>query len=203
MMKLLATLISATIAGGPVTIESWVWGSDIPVIVYTNNADMVSPVEYKDYGFIQLATEHESRQLSVVLVKRPPGYMYPSNEKFCSSLLPAAVAEHMATTGVTDIQSVSIHIDAYPYRAACKCYFRLLVSMGMNRVGLGSGVVVPPSQEDEFCDYDQVHLIGRPVEEGSSGHSPVTPTLARDIQKLRRSAHYNYIDRSKKQLTVS
>ena len=73
----------------------------------------------------------------------------------------------------------------------------------MNRVGMGSGVVVPPSQEEEFCDYEQAHLLGRPVEEGSSGHSPVSPTLARDIQKLRRSAHYNYIDRSKKQVTVS
>ena len=192
--------LQTAIGASPTTIHSWVWGPGVPRIVATSNEDMESPVDYMDHGFIQLATAHDVGQISVVLVKRPPSDLFPRDEKFCSTMLPAAMVEHAEATGLKSIKSVLIHFDAHPYRAACKCYMRLLISMGLNRVGQGSGVVVHPSQVEEFCDYEQPEMFGRPVD-GVAGHPPARSET--DIDRLRTSASYFLTDNSKYQRLIN
>jgi hypothetical protein len=67
-----------------------VWGPDIPEIVYTSNERIKSPVDYADHGFIQIASEEDFGQISIVLVERPPRTL----------LLPAAVAQHIAESEI-------------------------------------------------------------------------------------------------------
>ncbi len=172
--------VQESVAVFPIT-QTWIWGDGLPRI----NKDYIEGEEeefklisdYTEHGFIQLEFEPDLGALSIKLVKRPPSEYYPSSEPFCSKMLPTTIAEFIEANHVTDISSISVVVKAHPYFAACKCYMRTLISMGLNRVGEGSGVVVDSSKIDEYCDWRPVTITGRPTLNGSYGSSPTTVSL--------------------------
>lgn len=170
----------------PDVTQSWLWGESPPDFEKESIFDE-RPLawRYPDHGFIQLTAVAD--RIAISLVKRPPARFFPAGEKFCSSLLPAAFFEFVTSNEIDPvlIKVVSVTIDAHPYKAACKCYMRTLIGMGMNRIGLGSGVVLQDHQVEEFCDYEHVLVEGRPV-----GDSATAPAVNATALTLLRAAPF-------------
>ena len=148
----------------PGASKAWIWGDSPPppALVFEDEHKPLA-WQYPEHGFIELTWLFD--RVEIHLVKRPPARFFPENEKFCSTMLPAAIRDILETNEVPVelIQIIGVTIDAYPYRAACKCYMRVLMGMGLNRVGGGDGVVVTENKLEEFCDYEHVRIEGRPA----------------------------------------
>ena len=184
-------LLLAGLANGQIKSQTWIWGRSIP-----RKMDDIN--DFRDHGFIRIQSSSEDR-LDIALVKRPPPHLYNSDEKFCSSMVPAAIAEFMDGSGMDRVKSVFVEINAHPYRAACKCYMRTLISMGLNRIGEGSGVVVGGDRIEEYCDYKHQSITGRPVVEGTFGYSPMTDYIDTDREKLRQTSTFVLVERGTKE----
>jgi len=135
-----------------------------------------------DEGFIQLQASRD--ELVIVFVKRPSPQLYPSDEMFCSKMLPAAMKSFMEKHHFMEPKKISVFIDAHPYVAACKCYVRLFISMGMHVV---NSLAVRDESVDAFCLTWRIVLAGKP-EEGERGHVPLKVTEM-DGERLNEAWH--------------
>jgi hypothetical protein len=128
--------------------------------------------QFPNHGFIQLETgEHDS--ININLVKRPPPEFYPAYEKFCSKFLPAAMLDLMEEASMIDgVSEVRVFMTKDSYTAACRCYMKTFLAMGLPRIGETYGVVISASDIDEFCVHPQPMLRARPVSLGEVGRAP-------------------------------
>ena len=186
MMKLTALLCLVGINSvvSKETTMTWIWGKGKPTRnpMFKEEGKLLS--DFTDHGFIQLQYSDILGAISIKLVKRPPNEFYPESNKFCSKMLPATIADFIDIHHIPRIEAINVTLDAHPYMAACKCYMRTMISMGLNRVGLGEGVVVTSDQVEDFCAWRPTSITGRPAVERSLGHSPATVSLE-DMDQLR------------------
>jgi hypothetical protein len=177
MMRIIVFIVSLLLesAAEVPIVKTWIWGVGVPVIPEFIEADDEAThllSDYTDHGFIQLEYKPIQEELLIKLVKRPPGEFYAESEPFCSRMLPTTIAQFIEAHQISRIKLMSVVVHAQPYMAACKCYMRTMISMGMNRVGAGDGVVVKPGQVESYCDWRLEQIIGRPALEGTFGYSP-------------------------------
>jgi hypothetical protein len=191
-MRNICLLLLFGLTGSQSKSQTWIWGRTIP-------EKMEDILDFSDHGFIRIQSSSDD-SLQISLVKRPPHDLYSENEKFCSSMVPAAIAEFMDGSMMDRLTSVFVSINAHPYRAACKCYMRTLISMGMNRIGEGSGIVVGPDRVEEYCDYKHESITGRPVVVGGFGNSPMTDSIDTDREKLRQTSSFVLVERENGEL---
>jgi hypothetical protein len=97
-------------------------------------------------GFIQL--EGDSQELEICLVQRPKHW--DANSAFCSSMLPAAVRDFYTATGISieGVRRIKVLNSASPREAGCRCYVKLMVSLGFNVV---NGKELDIEEIPEFC----------------------------------------------------
>jgi len=108
---------------------TWIWGPvDTPRVARRN-------VRFFDrfphHGFIQLQVQGRV-VASIEKVKRPPIPYWPSEEPFSSRVLPVAIARILTVNDLqfSDIDIMTVEIDAEPYEAACKCYLKSFLLFG-------------------------------------------------------------------------
>lgn len=172
----------------PAISRSWIWGPSVPSSSLQRFTDSLSDA-YPDHGFIQLRLDDDT--LTISLVKRPPAIMWPPENKFCSRMLPAAINEFFSesvVTGINDINSVMVSIVADPHIAACKCYVRTLLAMGMDRLRMDSNEPVTEAEIDAFCADEPDIILARP----SIGGPRLPPVTMKDMTDLA-SAHFHLV----------
>jgi hypothetical protein len=197
-LTVFSILFVGTVTGavqGPIHVKSWIWGEDVPALISDDSDKISSPSDYPDHGFIELVISEPESAILISLVKRPPAAYFPEDEKFCTHMLPAALADMVEETFMTNIQSISVYLDADPYRPACKCYMRTFIRMGLNRIGQGSGIIVNEGDVESFCDYSHDAIIGRPAIQGGSGHVP-SGVSEEDRRKLSETVSFILHDQS-------
>jgi hypothetical protein len=121
--------------------QSWIWGEGIPeILIIDDNLDICIDEKdcnlsrYIDHGFIQIHATSDC--LYIDLVKRPPGRLFPLEERFCSTMLPAAISEFMESTLPSiEIKMAQVDINSENHQAACKCYVRTFINMGLTLIG--------------------------------------------------------------------
>lgn len=189
-------MLVVAVVGQDEILQSWIWGEGVPQVVSRfadQDEDMKLLSDYSDHGFIQLLYRKSTDGLTINLVKRPPGRFYSESEPFCSKMLPAAIARFLEHHQIPTVSEVSVVVDGHPYLAACKCYIRVMISMGLARVGEGSGVVVTPSLVEDFCGWRPKSIVGKPTVPGAMGHSPASVSEA-DTVKLSTSSSMVLVD---------
>jgi hypothetical protein len=103
-------------------------------------------------GFIELS--FDGYELSIDLVRRPSHI--PLGDKFCTSMLPAAVADFISTImgsygfHVTSIERMEVFNIADNPMAACRCYARVMVNMGF---ALINGKLADSDSIPELCEW--------------------------------------------------
>jgi hypothetical protein len=151
----------------PVVRVAWVWGETIP---QSDHSSLPLVEVYPEHGFIQLSSDFET--LFVDLVKRPPAHLFPEEQSFCSSVLPAAIYDFFSAIhgpGIEAIQRVHVVMDTLTYEAACKCYMRTFVAMGFDHV---DGSSVSFSEITQFCRQGERHEISATPARRQRGHLP-------------------------------
>ena len=102
-------------------------------------------------GFIELS--FDGYDLSIDLVRRPSHI--PLGEKFCTAMLPAAVAEFVSTTmamrgfDLNSIDRVAVYNIAEDPVVGCRCYARVMVNMGFAVI---NGKRTDPASVPEACE---------------------------------------------------
>jgi hypothetical protein len=163
------------------TIQTWVWGEDIPRLLDINRSPMELfelPDDYPDHGFIQLEYNRKEEEMRLILIRRPPSRLFSKTEPFCSTMLPAAIGEFMRHLEIKRVKQIAVHIDADPYIAACKCYMRTFIRMGLSKVGTENIHDI-----NRFCSSKHSTIVATPEDESSWGHAPSGVGLT-DIAKL-------------------
>ena len=102
-------------------------------------------------GFIELS--FDGYELSIDLVRRPSHI--PLGDKFCTSMLPAAMAHFISTImstygfDATSIERMKVVNMADNPMAGCRCYARLMVNMGF---ALINGKQTNSESVPELCE---------------------------------------------------
>ena len=126
--------------------QTWIWGEGGPIFLYDRNEEIELLTEVVDHGFIRLIYKPQYEGLDMDLVKRPPEHLFPEDIPFCSIMLPATISEFMDRHNLIDkIKNVRVIVSANPYLAACKCYLRTMMSMGMNNIGISNKSIIVTS----------------------------------------------------------
>ena len=179
---ILFSLLIVFVVSSEATIQTWIWGEGGPAFLYDRNEEIELLSEIPHHGFIQLEYKPRVKAIVISLVKRPPGALFPRSEKFCSRMLPAAMAEFIRIHNIGKIKSISVIVEADPHIAACKCYMRTMISMGLTRVG--DDRIVGEDDVEAFCVLKPPRHIGATsIINGRSGHSPITVSVS-DLQLL-------------------
>ena len=208
-MRKLILLLGVAVAEFPYQhlTQSWIWGEGFPNILFIDGfssgsiSDKEASVKsYSDHGFIQIHAQSDC--LYIDFVKRPPGRIFPLEEKFCSTMLPAAIAEFMDSTFESiQIRWAHVHISSDTYELACKCYVHTFISMGLTRIGERSPISVSHESVNDFCRREEVEIIARPPLEGDIGHIPISVSpMTKEI--LRKTASTIVIERTLPDLSV-
>ena len=116
--------------------------------------------------------------LEIKFVKRPPASLW-QEETFCSSALPAAVAQVInSPTLKQPITRMMVVVSAVPFVAGCRCYAKSLLAFGMNVI---NGEIAEPMEYGAVCDRprDEISvLVGSKIESApSSDDSVFVPKL--------------------------
>ena len=163
--------------------QVWIWGDHIPP---RWTASQSLSREFPDHGMIELSLLHDV--LKINIVKRPPFWLWPTHERFCSSMLPAAINSLFRDNhiDVATLRQVTVQVDADPYIVGCSCYLRVILRMGfairINRQDV--------SQENvpaicELMDPSPEIVIGW-LEEGA--HATLPPVTKADMDRLTRTS---------------
>ena len=147
-------------------IYTWIFGKVKYVEHFVENLD-IDPLNIPQ-GFIQLAGD--GRNLEISLVQRPRDWK--EGKKFCSRLLPAAVRDMYAMSGMDIKKLERIEVDnvATPKVAGCKCYVRLMVAMGLNVI---RDQPIKKHDIKELCENWGTSKYMRGVlEKGQTAHLP-------------------------------
>jgi hypothetical protein len=143
--------------------------------------ETLSLVSDESPGFIELSFLESSGQLSIDAVRRPS--LFPANFKFCSNLLPAAIADFVTKKLEISLDKIST---VYTYNAAvdslvaCKCYAGVMVKMGFDMIN-GHRVI----DVSEFCEVNgNPELIGRISNNSQQPHLPATEFVSEILISL-------------------
>ena len=160
---------------GPDAISQlWVWGhTALPHPSGDTQYGVPLTQRYPEHGFIEISLD--GNILSIDLVKRPPADVWPTDIKFCSSMLPASISQFFIDNELllNVVDRVEVELEAEPFTAACKCYVRVMINMGFSILN-GGPRPVNQTDVDEFCHHDHYSITGHlPV--GEAGRLPVVP----------------------------
>ena len=100
-------------------------------------------------------------------------------------MLPAAIYDLMESHHLYGIKAVFVAVNASPYIAACKCYARTMMAMGLRRV-VRSLESVKSSKLAGICRYKPSSIRARPIPKGACASLPESVTLE-DRLLLRQS----------------
>jgi hypothetical protein len=137
-------------------------------------------------GFIQLSGTEE--HLHISLVQRPQ--RWPDGSRFCAPILRAAVREFYERSGfeLSKLVSVSVNNFANPREAGCRCYVRLMIQMGLDRIGGFDRL--RDDQVGRFCDPETGVKMSF-IEGRSSGQAARLPSEDAQAAKILKSAYFD------------
>ena len=184
VFSILFAMSCSETSGGSGATQTWIWGEGVPDIVDPDSDETEFDLDYPEHGFIQIDGDLDEMSISIELVRRPPSSLYPESEPFCSKMLPAAIADFMEVHLMTIVTEISVFIYGHPYIAACKCYVRTMMQMGLGRIE--DELISSPNMVEEFCARREAYLFGKPVVDGAFGHTP-DQVSQRDLNILRHS----------------
>lgn len=126
MILLLLLWIQGLLGTSLITSTTWLWGDGDGVYL--------SLYEGND-SFIRLMKQND--EITIGLVKRGPNWL---GKSFCGEVLPAAMHRfiEMHKINIQEISLLRVFNVAVPAVAGCKCYARLMLSMGFDVVNYSS-----------------------------------------------------------------
>ena len=143
----LAAVHSATATG------TWLWDSDGIDIVEISPKLEISR-QYSHLSFIRLQLEENI--LSIDLVNK--GTNWPAKNSFCKEMLPATILRFLVSNSVEfdSLHAVQVVNLSEPREIGCRCYVRVMVSMGFNEI---NDEPVTDDEIPKFCRHYAGELI--------------------------------------------
>ena len=176
-------------SGGNRTIVSvtWVFGRIADIAEFHSHYGVKSGLA-EGTGYIRLQAEESWLELDAV--KRPEAW--PPTRSFCTALLPAAVMEFYAESGldVRKLKSVYAPNNAGRNPGTCACYAKVMVTMGF-RV-LGDKVVRAWTDIPAICAIHSEFLVG--TLHPSTEMPPQIPEVHEDaFAGIRRAKFFKFV----------
>ena len=129
---------------------TWIWG-DVSGLDLEETLRILTIYGWPDLSFIRLVKYFDT--LSIELVQK--GTEWPESESFCSAMLPSAMREFIEIHDIDlkgEVSKIDVLNASDPNIAGCKCYVRLMVSMGYDVVE--GQVLKSKSDIDQFCNAE-------------------------------------------------
>ncbi len=182
MIVFIVETLLLCVAQAHVISQTWIWGEGGPIFLYDRNEEIELLTEVVHHGFIRLIYKPKYERLDIDLVIRPPRLLFPEDVPFCSIMLPATISEFMDRHNLHDkIKNVHVIISATPYLAACKCYLRTMMSMGMNYISISNkSMIVTTENLEDICELEPRSITARSVSREQFANSPISVS---DIHK--------------------
>ena len=167
------------------TLETtWVWGSPLTA----EQIEYLSVFDTYDSSYIKL--DLARTVLTIESVKKGPNW--DSAQPFCKQLLPATVLEFLNTNQLelgVNITRIAVFNIAVPHMAGCRCYVRMMMSLGFNLMNMR--IVESESDIGAFCNLQKLTLYATQT---ASVNTYTEPSFSPLVHQLMNEAHRYTLD---------